>query len=509
MASAEFKTVDPASLDGFRAELIEAGFEPSDEGGARCWEGPITPSLSALTSAATMRICFRRGWPYRPPVLTVDGVDSEHAVLDGEVCLFQPGETALADWLTFSAYTERIDRWVNERESGFRSEDGLLDPHLYVAGKSASLATLELGSLAIKAGAEALTGNLCGRWIDDRRLLALSKSPPRGSDIQGRWYYNPSIEAPPRDLAGFRRALTKGQQNNLERRLKQVQANQAEAVFALLWETSDDRRNCLIVLAEPGAQEPSLSSLEVAPTDTETLLLRAGPDAAVLGDKRIVVFGAGAIGSHVASLLARCGLGYLRLVESEVLRPGNVVRHAGAPNRIGWNKAMATRAELRSAAPWTEFSVEIETPWGVDRISELISDTDLAIDATGLITFAELVSRVALDAEVAFVSAALFRGGFLGRVRRQLPGEDKPFIERSDPQRYPPIPAGEEPLSFEHGCSAPVNNASPISVAAISATLAEVAVDLLSGRLEYPEELIDVYRPLDEPPFERIGRVGG
>jgi molybdopterin/thiamine biosynthesis adenylyltransferase len=507
VASAEFHTVDPASLDGFRAELIEAGFEPSGEG-ARCWVGPICPPLASLTAAETMRLCFRSGWPYRPPTLYVDGIESEHAVLDGELCLFQPGETAVADWLTYSAYSARIGRWVDERRAGFRLEDDLLDPHLYLRHKSPALATLELGSLPIGSGGAA-TGALSGRWVDDRRLLGLSTAPPGASDISGRWYYNPDVAAPPRDLAGFREVLSGGQRNNFARRLKQVQAGQAEAVFALLWETRAGRRNCLIVLAEPGQEEPRLSSLELAPTDAEALLLRAGPDAAALSGKHVVVFGAGAIGSHVASLLARCGLGDLRLIESETLRPGNLVRHAGAHGWIGWNKAKATEIGVRDAAPWTKFSHEDESPWDPDRIAELISDSDLAVDATGLNTFAELISRVALGAEVSLVSAALFRGGFMGRVRRQVPGEDTPFIDRGDPGRWPVVPAGEEPLSFEHGCSAAVNNASPIAVAAVSATLAEVAVDLLTDRLRYAEELIDVYRPLAEAPFDRIGRVCG
>ena len=31
--------------------------------------------------------------------------------------------------------------------------------------------------------------------------------------------------------------------------------------------------------------------------------------------------------------------------------------------------------------------------------------------------------------------------------------------------------------------------------------------DALTGRFEFDDEVIDVYRPLSEPPFDRIGRV--
>ena len=39
-------------------------------------------------------------------------------------------------------------------------------------------------------------------------------------------------------------------------------------------------------------------AIEVAPTDMSFLKLRAGPDADALGEKKVVVFGAGAIGSN-------------------------------------------------------------------------------------------------------------------------------------------------------------------------------------------------------------------
>lgn len=507
MASADLKSVDPASLDAFRAELIEAGFEPAEKGGRR-WQGPLHPALAEFTSARTMRICIQDGWPYRPPTLHVRGIASEHAVLNGEVCLFQPGEHDVSAWITLEAYNARIAQWAELASDGFRLEDDLLDPHLYFRAKSSALATLELAAIMAE-GDKAKTGMLRGVWTDRRRVLALSTGSAEGDALPGRWYYNPALSAPPRDLAGFQAALTQGQRNNLARRLKAVQRDQREAVLAVLWQTPAGQRNCLVVVAEPEEGEPKLRSLELAPTDRQTLLLRAGPDTDELAKKRVVLFGAGAIGSHVASLLARAGLGELRMVEDEVLRPGNVVRHVGAAAFVGENKALVAAAAVKPGAPWTKFGFEPESPWASERLNELISDCDLAIDATGLVTFAELLGRVALDAETSLISAALFRGGFLGRVRRQVPGLDTPFLERQASEEFPVIPPGEEPKHFEAGCSAAVNNASPIAVAAISATTAEVGVDLLTDHLEYPAELVDVYRPLDDAPFDRIGRVIG
>ena len=71
----------------------------------------------------------------------------------------------------------------------------------------------------------------------------------------------------------------------------------------------------------------------------------------------------------------------------------------------------------------------------------------------------------------------------------------------------PPGNGEAEFSSPETVCSAPVNNAPPASVVACASLTVQVAVDALTGRFAYDDEVIDVYLPLDEPPFDRIGRV--
>ena len=44
----------------------------------------------------------------------------------------------------------------------------------------------------------------------------------------------------------------------------------------------------------------------------------------------MAVFGCGAIGSNVACRLAEAGTGMLRLVDADIMRPGNIVRHAAS-----------------------------------------------------------------------------------------------------------------------------------------------------------------------------------
>ena len=257
VASDDIDTLDPASLDAFRDELIESGFEPVEED-PRFWSGPIHRALSQLTVAETMLIQFQNGWPYRPPKLYVKGIDSDHAVTDGEVCLFQPGEDAIETWKTFADYSARIAEWAESSGDGFRAEDALLDAHLYYRNSVAGLATLKLGSITISDSDTEMTGKLYGTWRHDRTLLELSTSAPEGDAIAGRWYYRRALESgPPRDLIALKGALTKGQLANFERRLKNVEHGEP-MVFALVWE-AEGGRTALALSAAPARRDRNRS----------------------------------------------------------------------------------------------------------------------------------------------------------------------------------------------------------------------------------------------------------
>ena len=57
------------------------------------------------------------------------------------------------------------------------------------------------------------------------------------------------------------------------------------------------------------------AALVAEPNDERTLRLRAGPDSEVLKGCSAVLFGAGALGGHVAVTLAESGIDSLRIVD--------------------------------------------------------------------------------------------------------------------------------------------------------------------------------------------------
>ena len=108
------------------------------------------------------------------------------------------------------------------------------------------------------------------------------------------------------------------------------------------------------------------------------------------------------------------------------------------------------------------------------------------------------------------MSGALYRGGSVARVQRQVLNEGTPTHLREEGTQYPAIPVGDGHGDFVMpalGCSAPVNNAPPASVIGCASLIVQVAIDALTGRFEFTDEVVDVYRKIAEAPFDRVGRL--
>lgn len=286
-------TLDLASLERFQSELVEAGFEPVS-GDLRQWEGPIADPLKQFTAAATMKMIFVDGWPFQHPRLFVDGIDQLHMNAHGELCLWHSG-AASDEWLTFSGYVGRIEEWARRtKEANFRPEDFALDAHLaFGRVKSGTMATVELDKLHLNTAARGI-GIISGRWNKAETVLEISA----GSDgpIDGRGYWLTDVRTAPRGLDTVRSLLTAAQQKNFDRRHVGVSERGEPHLFLLAWQR-DLGDEALVILAEKRGNEVVAEAIEAAPMDTKYLKLRTGPDAALLADKHVVVFGAGAIGS--------------------------------------------------------------------------------------------------------------------------------------------------------------------------------------------------------------------
>lgn len=498
-------TLDPASLDGFTTALVEAGFEPLPGDGAR-WRGPIHPAFKKLTQSTEMEILIQDGWPVRHPRVYVRGLQIEHVNQEGEVCLWRDDDPTM-EWATLSGILTRIEEWCDAASSGFRNEDRALDAHLYFERVSSGLAIINLDEFrsggAMRDGDfEAIYGTL------KNGALHLTTRQIAGDVMKGRWYYRSKDVGHPRDLQSLRSSLTSAQQRHFDNGIHLATEGKKGAadVLVLIWETDYGTNVLLVVPKRRPDGGIEWLSIEAARSDLETLSSRSGSDAELLLQKNAVLFGAGAIGSHLALCLAGAGLGNLTLVDGDRLRPGNVVRHALGRPFVGENKARALKEELTSRLPWTRVQVKDSDVWSPREIAGLCNSMDVVIDATGNAAFAILISQAAERQKWPLVSVALYRGGTVARVRRQWRGVPA-IYRRANLDSYPVIPSGNgEEWFTETGCSAPVNLAPPQAVMSAAALASQVSIDALCERAELSDEIIDVYRSLPQVGFERFTR---
>ena len=509
----EQESFDIASLEGFRADLVASGFEPVTGTERRVWRGPIHPGFDGLTDSHAMDIVFDPGRPVGPPRVFVQGLDTNHSTLDGFVCLWRDGELS-GGWETVDGLFSRIEDWCRRAKGGWLDDDLPFDAYLNFKPKWPVMATFDFESL--------LTG--IGGWGDlngvptNPNLLSIRPGPATGpGKLRGLWFRTGHLQAPPpRNLSELSRHLRRSQRKGLERALAQsreprgLQVSGGVDIIMFAWQRQE-RTDLLVMACEGVGDKVEAAALVAEPNDERTLRLRAGPDAEVLKGRIAVLFGAGALGGQVAVTLAESGIDSLRVVDGDLLSPGNVVRHVAGHDHVGGPKVNAVEASIRDHAPWTDVeSITPQTnPYGSQEIAQLIEDFDVVIDATGNDSFVHPVARVAEGLGKPLVSGALFRGGFIGRVQRKALESDSSIPGRPDSPDYPIIPPGDPIVDFAEpdlGCSAPVNNAPPASVLACASLIAQAAIDVLTERFDLEDEMIDVYRPLPEAPFDRVGR---
>ncbi|HTW95799.1 MAG TPA: ThiF family adenylyltransferase [Tepidisphaeraceae bacterium] len=224
----------------------------------------------------------------------------------------------------------------------------------------------------------------------------------------------------------------------------------------------------------------------------QTLLPQIGPAGQTqLGTSRALLIGAGALGSVMAEQLARAGLGFLRLVDRDIVEWTNLQRQvlfaeSDAQKAIAKAEAAARRlGEINS-------SVEVE-PIAADvwagNIEELAAGCDLILDGTDNVQTRYLINDASVKTGIPWIHGACVAAE--GRMMAIIPG--KTACLRCV---YPTPPAAAElPTCDTAGVLAPA--------AAIVASLQVVAaIKILTGQygaLRHELIAIDAWSPRFRP----------
>ena len=152
----------------------------------------------------------------------------------------------------------------------------------------------------------------------------------------------------------------------------------------------------------------------------------------VLANKKVGIVGCGALGSKIAASLARSGIRAFVLVDDDIFKPGNLVRHDLDVGSLGAHKAEALAARLKAITAGITVSARRvllggqESSGGTASVLDELSTCDLLIDATADPQAFNFVASVARNRLRPMVWAEVYAGGIGGFVARLRPGIEPP-----------------------------------------------------------------------------------
>lgn len=229
---------------------------------------------------------------------------------------------------------------------------------------------------------------------------------------------------------------------------------------------------------------------------------------AALTGQRVVVLGAGALGSMVSELLVRAGVTSLAIFDADELVAGNLVRHTLVSSDLGSLKSFALRDRLNWANPSADiFAFSSFSPTTAEARAWALS-ADLLIDTTGSHDVVEAMAAFEWPSSIAFASVSVLYAAehlllFLAEGQR-FPLDDfdravQPWLERERE-------AGHEFPQEGIGCWHPVFPARADHIW----QLASVAVSAVEARFAARPWLGDLYvyrRGFDQDGLPSLERV--
>ena len=136
---------------------------------------------------------------------------------------------------------------------------------------------------------------------------------------------------------------------------------------------------------------------------------------------RVVIAGAGGLGSPVAIYLTAAGIGMIRVVDHDRVTLSNLNRQIlHWEEDVGRKKVESARTKLRNLNPTVEIQAIAETITE-DNVSELVDGCDVIVDAMDNLPTRYILNHCAVAKRIPFIHGAV--NGFEGRVMTVIPGE--------------------------------------------------------------------------------------
>ena len=175
----------------------------------------------------------------------------------------------------------------------------------------------------------------------------------------------------------------------------------------------------------------SLDALESARYSRHLLLSEIGTEGQQkLKAARVLIVGAGGLGSPAALYLAAAGIGRLGIIDGDHVDVSNLQRQVLFDTTdVGASKAERAATRLRALNPLIDVRAHaLELTAG--NAAQILADYDLVLDGSDRLTTRYLVNDACVLLGKALVSAAIHR--FEGQAMSYVPGQSPRFRRRED-----------------------------------------------------------------------------
>ena len=125
---------------------------------------------------------------------------------------------------------------------------------------------------------------------------------------------------------------------------------------------------------------------------------------------KVCILGLGGLGSNVAILLARAGIGYLKLVDFDIVEASNLNRQQYRISHIGMKKTEAIRTIIKEINPFVEIEV-LNKKVDRENILSIVGDVEIVVEAFDRAeTKAMAIEELLINGDKILVSASGMAG---------------------------------------------------------------------------------------------------
>ena len=140
-----------------------------------------------------------------------------------------------------------------------------------------------------------------------------------------------------------------------------------------------------------------------------------------LQDKRVLVVGCGGLGGHLIDMLARIGVGFLRVVDGDVFEPSNLNRQLlSEVPLLGVSKAKAAAARISRVNPDVEVEA-IDAFLTEVNAGRLLSGCDVVLDGLDNIESRRILAKECARSGIPYVYGAV--SSWVAQAAVSIPGD--------------------------------------------------------------------------------------